>query len=54
MDNFPEQFNKYRTLKNLADIYEANDILNTNNFLHSELQFSEKIMENERMYSYDL
>lgn len=54
MDNFPEQLNKYRTLKDLADIYEANDILNTNNLLHSKLQFSEKIMKNERIYSHDL
>lgn len=52
--NFPSEFNAHRDSTKMYDIYEASKILSENVLLSHDLQFEEKLYDNEKAYSYDL
>ena len=51
---FPIKFNPYRNIYQFADVYEAYTILFKNNLLSHEMEFSEKLVDNNKLYSFEI
>ncbi len=51
INNFPGRFNKFRG-PDMYDIYEAAKILKDHNLLSNTLCYSEKVVNNEKLYDY--
>ena len=52
--NFPIKFNPYRDTYQFADVYEAYTILFKNHLLSHEMEFSEKLVDNNKLYSFEI
>ena len=52
--NFPIKFNPYRNSYQFADVYEAYTILFKNQLLNHEMEFSEKLADNNKLYSFEI
>ena len=52
--NFPIKFNPYRDTYQFADVYEAYTILFKNHLLSHEMEFSEKLVDNNKLYSFKI
>ena len=52
--NIPIKFNPYRNTYQFADVYEAYTILLKNNLLSHEMEFSEKLVDNNKLYSFEI
>ena len=52
--NFPIKFNPYRDTYQFADLYEAYAIPFKNHLLSHEVEFSEKLVDNNKLYSNEL
>ena len=52
--NFPIKFNPYRDTYQFADLHEAYAIPFKNHLLSHEVEFSEKLVDNNKLYSNEL
>ena len=52
--NFPIKFNPYRDTYQFADVYEVYTILFKNHLLSHEMEFSEKLVDNNKLYSFKI
>ena len=52
--NFPIKFNPYSDTYQLADICETYTILFKNHLLSREMEFSEKLVDNNKLYSFEI
>ena len=52
--NFPIKFNPYRDTYQFADAYKVYFILFKNHLLSHEMEFSEKLVDNNKLYSFKI
>ena len=52
--NFPTKFNPYGDTYQFANVYEAYTILFKNHLLSHEMEFSEKLVDNNKLYSFEI
>ena len=52
--NFPIKFSRYRDTYQFADVYEVYTILFKNHLLSHEMEFSEKLVDNNKLYSFEI
>ena len=52
--NFPIKFNPYRDTYQIANVYETYTILFKNYLLSHEMEFSEKSVDNNKLYSFEI
>ena len=52
--NFPIKFSSYRDTYQFADVYEVYTILFKNHLLSHEMEFSEKLVDNNKLYSFEI
>ena len=52
--NFPIKFNPYKNTYQSAHVYEAYTILFKNHLLSHEMELSEKLVDNNKLYSFEI
>ena len=52
--NFPIKFNPYRDTYQFADVCETYTILFKNHLLSRDMEFSEKLVDNNKLYSFEI
>ena len=52
--NFPIKFNPYKNTYQFADVYQAYTILFKNQLLNREMEFSEKLADDNKLYSFEI
>ena len=49
--DFPKLLNKYRTTNGMVDVYEAYELLSQNHLLKHNFEFTEILVDNEKVFS---